>query len=71
MSHVCILCMQALETARTANRRLTEEVKASREELTSMRGQQREGVERHSQSLIAAKTALDEVISGLCLVRGL
>lgn len=52
---------KALETARTANRRLREEVTASTEELAAIKTQQGEDARRHSQSLVAAKTALDEV----------
>ncbi|CAM9333908.1 unnamed protein product [Sphacelaria rigidula] len=50
----------ALETARTANRRLREQVQALSDELTSTRTQQGEDAKRHSQSLVAAQTALDE-----------
>lgn len=55
------LSCQALETARTANRRLREEVTASTEELAAIKTQQAEDARRHSQSLVAAKSALDEV----------
>ncbi|CAM9178368.1 unnamed protein product [Scytosiphon promiscuus] len=50
----------ALETARTANRRLREEVTACNEELAAIKAQQGEDARRHSQSLVAARTALDE-----------
>ncbi|CAM9090655.1 unnamed protein product [Hapterophycus canaliculatus] len=50
----------ALETARTANRRLREEIKACSEELAAIKAQQGEDATRHSQSLVAARTALDE-----------
>lgn len=56
-----LLSCQALETARTANRRLREEVTASTEELAAIKTQQAEDARRHSQSLVAAKSALDEV----------
>lgn len=52
---------KALETARTANRRLREEIKATAEELAATKTQQGENARRHSQSLVAAKSALDEV----------
>lgn len=52
---------KALETARTANRRLREEIKATAEELAATKAQQGENARRHSQSLVAAKSALDEV----------
>ncbi|CAM9159969.1 unnamed protein product, partial [Choristocarpus tenellus] len=50
----------ALETARTANRRLREEVLAAAEEIASARDQRAESQARHSESLRAAQAALDE-----------
>lgn len=64
------VCQQALETARTANRRLREEVKASTEELAAIKTQQEEDARRHSQSLVAARTALDEVRTLSCRASG-
>lgn len=61
--------VKALETARTANRRLREEIKASAEELVAVRTQQGQNAKRHSQSLVAAKTALDEVLQGVNILR--
>lgn len=61
---------QALETARTANRRLREEVTASTEELAAIKTQQGEDARRHSQGLVAAKSALDEVRHRLEALRG-
>lgn len=56
-----VMTIKALETARTANRRLREQVQALSDELTSTRTQQGEDAKRHSQSLVAAQRALDEV----------
>lgn len=58
-----VFCVkQALETARTANRRLKEDVKASADELVVVRAQHEDSIRRHGDSLIAAKVALDEVL---------